>query len=69
MASWADYDNDGWPDLYVADDAGPDYLYRNKGDGTFEEVGLMLGTDLQAEMEQELGSMGVGHGDYDRWTA
>ena len=36
---WADYDNDGWPDLYVADDAGPNYLYRNKGDGTFEETG------------------------------
>jgi len=61
---WGDYDNDGWPDLYVADDAGPNYLYRNKGNGTFEEVGLMLGADLSGD-GQELGSMGVDMGDYD----
>ena len=61
---WGDYDNDGWPDLYVADDAGPNYLYRNQHDGTFEEVGLMLGTDLSGD-GQELGSMGVDMGDYD----
>src|SRR6202521_2234876 len=61
---WADYDNDGWPDLYVADDAGPNYLFRNKGNGTFEEVGLMLGADLSGD-GQELGSMGVDMGDYD----
>jgi hypothetical protein len=60
---WADYDNDGWPDLYVADDAGPNYLFRNKGNGTFEEVGLMLGADLSGD-GQELGSMGVDMGDY-----
>jgi len=61
---WGDYDNDGWPDLYVADDAGPNYLYHNKHDGTFEEVGLMLGADLSGD-GQELGSMGVDMGDYD----
>src|SRR5882762_6509607 len=61
---WGDYDNDGWPDLYVADDAGPNYLYRNKHDGTFDEVGLMLGADLSGD-GQELGSMGVDMGDYD----
>ena len=61
---WGDYDNDGWPDIYVANDAGPNYLYRNKHNGTFEEVGLMLGSDLSGD-GQELGSMGVDMGDYD----
>jgi len=61
---WSDYDNDGWPDLYVANDAGPNYLYRNKHDGTFEEVGLVMGADLSGD-GQELGSMGVDLGDYD----
>src|SRR3981189_1448554 len=61
---WADYDNDGWPDLYVANDAGPNYLYHNKHDGTFEEVGLLSGTALSGE-GQELGSMGVDFGDFD----
>jgi hypothetical protein len=38
-AMWWDYDNDGWPDLYVANDfAVPDFLYRNRGDGTFTDV-------------------------------
>lgn len=38
-ATWWDYDADGWPDLYVANDFyGADHLYRNKGDGTFEDV-------------------------------
>jgi len=63
-AVWGDYDNDGWPDLYVANDAGPNFLYRNKHDGTFEEVGLLTGTALSAD-GQELGSMGVDFGDYD----
>src|SRR6185369_13931879 len=40
---WTDYDNDGWQDLYVANDAGSNYLYRNRHDGTFEEVGLLSG--------------------------
>jgi len=62
---WADYDNDGWPDLYVANDSGPNYLYRNKHDGTFEEVAMMVGVALSPE-GQELGSMGVDFGDFDR---
>src|SRR5437016_6495855 len=60
---WGDLDNDGWPDLYVANDAGPNYMYRDKHDGTFEEVGLVLGADLSGD-GQELGSMGVDLGDY-----
>jgi len=61
---WADYDNDGWPDLYVANDAGPNYLYRNKHDGTFEDVGLISGAALSAD-GREQGSMGVDFGDFD----
>ena len=60
---WGDYDNDGWPDLYVANDAGPNYLYRNKHDGTFEDVGMLSGVALSSE-GQEQGSMGVDWGDY-----
>jgi len=63
-AVWGDYDNDGWPDLYVANDAGPNYLYHNNRDGTFEETALLSGVALSGE-GQELGSMGVDFGDFD----
>src|SRR5262249_28523231 len=36
-----DYDGDGWTDLYVANDSNPNFLYHNRGDGTFESVGLL----------------------------
>ena len=63
QALWADFENDGWPDLYVANDTGANYLYRNKHDGTFEDVGLLDGVALSGDgMEQ--GSMGVDWGDY-----
>jgi enediyne biosynthesis protein E4 len=62
-AIWGDYDNDGWPDLYVANDAGPNYLYHNKHNGTFEEVGMLSGIAISGDgLEQ--GSMGVDWGDY-----
>jgi hypothetical protein len=62
-ATWGDYDNDGWPDLYVANDAGPNFLYHNKHDGTFEDVGLLSGVALSGDGVQQ-GSMGVTWGDY-----
>src|ERR1700736_5042267 len=43
---WADFNNTGRPDIYVANDSTPSFLYRNKGDGTFEEIGLESGTAL-----------------------
>ena len=43
--SWEDYDRDGWPDLYVANDFGRNNLYRNQGDGTFTEVAAAAGVE------------------------
>jgi hypothetical protein len=42
-AAWADYDNDGYLDLYLCSEKGPNRLYRNKGNGTFEEVAAQAG--------------------------
>ena len=64
QALWADYDNDGWPDLYVPNDGKPNYLYHNKHDGTFEDVGLLSGTALSLDGKEQ-GSMGVDFGDFD----
>jgi hypothetical protein len=60
---WGDYDDDGWPDLYVANDSGPNYLYRNKHDGTFEDVSMLSGSAVSGDGLQQ-GSMGVDWGDY-----
>src|SRR5580658_7717754 len=65
---WGDYDNDGWPDLLVANDAGANYLYHNNHNGTFTDVALLAGVALSGEgLEQ--GNMGVDFGDYnhDGW--
>ena len=60
---WGDYDNDGWPDLFVANDAGANYLYHNNHNGTFTDVALLAGVALSGEgLEQ--GNMGAGFGDY-----
>ncbi len=60
---WGDYDNDGWPDLFVANDAGANYLYHNNHNGTFTDVAMLAGVALSgAGLEQ--GNMGVDFGDY-----
>ena len=62
--TWGDYDNDGWPDLFVADDATPNHLYHNNHNGTFTDEAMVGGIALNSE-GQALGSMGVTWGDYD----
>jgi hypothetical protein len=59
-----DYDNDGWTDLYVANDSNPNFLYHNRADGRFESTGLLSGVALNAEGRAQAG-MGVDAGDYD----
>ena len=62
---WGDYDNDGWPDLYVTNDTGWNYLYHNNQDGTFEDVGIPSGTGL-GPFGQFNGNMAAAFGDLDR---
>ena len=62
---WGDYDNDGWPDLFVTNDAGPNLLYHNNRNGIFEEVGILSGTALGAHGEV-FGNMAADFGDFDR---
>jgi hypothetical protein len=47
--TWADYDNDGFLDLYLCNEKGPNRLYRNRGDGTFEEVAARAGVQGKQE--------------------
>ncbi|MEW6238232.1 MAG: CRTAC1 family protein [Candidatus Omnitrophota bacterium] len=59
-----DYDNDGWQDLFVVNDARPNYMFHNLGKGKFEEVGLYTGVayDLNGASQ---GNMGADFRDYD----
>jgi hypothetical protein len=60
----ADYDNDGWPDIYVACDSTPSWLFRNQHDGTFREEGLERGVALSEDGLEQAG-MGAAVGDID----
>ena len=60
----ADYDNDGWPDVYVACDSTPSWLFRNQHDGTFREEALERGVALSEDGLEQAG-MGVAVGDID----
>ncbi len=59
-----DFNGDGKPDIFVANDSDPNYLYLNRGDGTFEEAGLISGVALSADGKSQ-SNMGVAVGDYD----
>jgi|GEM_PF-209841 len=58
-AAFLDHDDDGWPDLYVANDTTPNTFFRNLGDGTFEELSLFVGLD------DPRGGMGLALSDID----
>jgi len=62
---WGDYDGDGWPDLFVTNDSGWNFLYHNKQDETFEEVGIASGTGL-GPFGQNYGNMAADFGDFNR---
>jgi len=59
----ADLDNDGWPDIYVACDSKPSWLFRNNHDGTFREEALGRGAALSEDGMEQAG-MGIGLGDF-----
>jgi hypothetical protein len=63
--STLDFDDDGWTDLYVANDSNPAALYRNRRDGTFEDVASGAGCAYSQDGKPQAG-MGVGVGDLDR---
>ena len=59
-AAWADFDNDGWPDLYVANDISDNVMYLNQHDGRFKDI------SHAAWVADYRGAMGLGVGDWDR---
>jgi enediyne biosynthesis protein E4 len=60
---FADLNDDGWPDIYVANDSVPNFLFRNRGNGTFVEDGLLAGVALSGDGRAQAG-MGVDVGDH-----
>lgn len=64
----ADFDNDGWPDIYVACDSTPSILYHNNRDGTFNDIAMAAGCALNEDGMEQAG-MGASAGDYnaDGW--
>lgn len=60
-----DFDNDGWPDIFVSNDTQPNKLYRNRGNGTFVEQGMQAGV-AYGEDGVARGAMGTDWSDYDR---
>lgn len=61
---FSDLDDDGWPDVYVANDSTPNLLFLNQRNGTFEEQALQAGMAVSADGREQAG-MGVDAGDYD----
>ena len=62
LVVFGDYDNDGWTDIYVANDSVPNFLFHNKGKGVFEEVGFRAGVAVGAE-GRPLAGMGTDFAD------
>jgi hypothetical protein len=62
--TWLDFDNDGFLDLYVANDSVPNFLWHNTGKGKFEEIGFEAGCAVSADGRPQ-SSMGIAVGDYD----
>ena len=60
---WSDFNHSGHPDIYVANDSTPKFLYKNLGNGKFKEIGLQSGTALSDDGNEQA-SMGIAIGDY-----
>jgi len=60
---WADFNNSGRPDIYVANDSTPKFLYKNLGNGKFKDIGLQSGTAVSDDGSEQA-SMGIAVGDY-----
>ena len=61
---FTDLDDDGWPDIFVANDSVPNLFFRNRGDGTFEEQGVISGLAVGSD-GRERAAMGISVGDLD----